>query len=290
MFRRFLLATLCTGLPLIAAAADLTLAGSDLLRPALAKPLAGKDVGGGRTLRLRLDGSRSALDDLRAGRADFAVVAFAPDEPPPEKEFRLIPLAYQVVVFAVNDDNPVRQVTFAQLGGMFGDREPVNLRQWGGFGAKGSWAEKPIALNMVVDIDSLALDIFKHTVLNTPALKSTIVEQADVDELVRKVRVDDTCIGMFPRLLRDTTGVHVLLISRDEKDVPFGPTPENINTGDYALRLPFYVAFNPLRSGEVAPAVNLLLGDAVAAELEKAGFVPVPAKVRAAALRTVAGK
>lgn len=290
MFRRLFLAALCTGLPLCATAADVTLAGSDLLRPALEKPLAGTSVGAGRTLRLRLAGSRSGLDDLRAGRADLAVVVFAPDEPPPDKEFRLIPLAYQVAVFAVNDDNPVRQVSFAQLGGMYGEKESTSFRKWGGLGAKGVWAEKSISLNIVEDPDSLSLDLFRHTVLNTPQLKTTILEQPSVEELLRKVRTDDTCIGLFPRRLADAAGVHVLLIARDEKDVPFGPTPANIHTGDYPLRLPFFIAFNPLRAGELAPVAATLLSDDTAAALEKSGFVAVPANGRAEARRQLGAK
>jgi phosphate transport system substrate-binding protein len=290
MLRHLSLAALCTGLPLLAAAADVTLAGSDLLRPALEKPLAGLSVGAGRTVRLRLDGSRGALDSVRAGRADLAVVTFAPDEPLPDKEFRLIPLAYQVVVFAVIDSNPVRQLSYAQLGGIFGDKEPLSIRQWGGLGATGVWAEKSIALNMVDAPDSLAHDLFLHTVLTNPVLRSTIMEQTSSDELLRKVRVDDTCIGMFPRLPGDTEGVHVLMLSRDTKDVPFGPTPENINTGDYPLRLPFFIAFDPSRAAELAPAVAALLGDDAAAALEKAGFVAVPANARSATRSALGAK
>lgn len=277
-------------MPLCAVAADVTLVGSDLLRPALEKPLAGVGVAAGRTLRLQLDGSRRGLDELRAGRADVAVVAFAPDEPPPDKEFRLIPFAYQVAVFAVNAENPVRQVSYAQLGGLFGEKESTSIRQWGGLGAKGVWAEKSVSLNIVADPDSLALDLFRHTVLNTPQLKSTILEQESVDELVRKVRTDDTCIGLFPRRPAETGGLQVLLIARDEKDVPFGPSAENIHAGDYALRLPFYVAFSPVRAAELAPVVALLLGDDTAAALEKGGYVAVPANARAELKRTLGAK
>ncbi len=287
MFRRLLLLPLFTGPFLVADGADRTLAGSDLLQPALG---AAVDAGSLAGVRLRLGGSRGGLEDLRTGRADIAVVAFAPDELPPEGEFRLVPFAYQVAVFVVNESNPVTHLSFSQLGGVFGDKEPTNHRQWGALGGTGVWELKSIAPNLVDDPNSLAVDLFKSTVLHTPVLKATINVQTDADELLRRLRVDDTCIGFFPRPLPDTSGVHVLAVARRDDDVAFGPTPENVATGDYALRLPFHLAFRPDRAGELGPVLRALLGDTVAAELERAGFMAAPANRRTEALAALAGR
>lgn len=290
MLRQIALAALCSGLSAIAAAADVKLAGSDLLRPALEKTAADANLGAGRVLRLRLDGSRRAMEDLRAGRADLAIVAFAPDEPLPERELRLIPLAYQVVTFAVNDLNPLRQVSYAQLGGIWGERESMSLRRWGDLGLTGVWALKSISPNTVDAPDLLTGDIFLHTVLTNPMFSTTVLKLPSLGELLKKVRIEDACIGMFPGLLRDAAGVHVLLVSRDATDVPFGPTPENIHNGDYPVRLPFYIVFDPLRTAELARAVTALLGDDVAAALDRTGFVAVPETARSATIRELGAK
>jgi phosphate transport system substrate-binding protein len=287
MLRRLLLAALCTALPIAAAAADVTLAGSDLLRPVLEPLLAGRAMEDGRTIRVNLAGSRIGLEDLRARRADLVVAVFAPDEPLPDKEFQLVPLAYQIVVFAVNRSNPVRSATLAQLGGVFGDREPLNLRQWGDLGGKGMWAERRIALNCVADPDSVGLDLFRNTALTKPQLRTTIVELPNADELVRKLRVDDNCIGLFLRPLPESAGVNVLSVARTPKDVPFGPTPGNVHTGDYPLRLPFYVAVDRERAAELRSTLFFLLGDETAGVLEKAGFVAVPANARTESRRSL---
>jgi phosphate transport system substrate-binding protein len=275
---------------MIVFAADVRLSGSDLLRPALVKTLSGVALGPDRVLRLELDGSRQAMEAMRAGRADIAVVAFAPDEVLPEGEFRLIPLAYQVVTFAVNDANPVRQASYAQLGGIWGEKEPLRFRQWGDLGATGVWALKPISLNMVDAPESLAGDVFRYTVLTNPSFSTTVFKLPTVDELRLKVLIDDNCIGMFPGVLHDTAGLHVLLVSRDAKDVPFGPTPENIHSGDYPIRLPFYIAFDASRAQRLGAVLEALLGDEVAAALDGAGFVAVPANARRGALRSVGAK
>lgn len=277
-------------MPLVLAAGDLTVTGSDLLRPALEPVLEQSAIGTGRVVRLRLAGSHAGLQELRAGKADLAVATFAPNEPLPETEFRLVPLAYQVVVLAVTSTNPIRQVSYAQLGGMFGEKESVNYRQWGALGGKGVWQEKPVTLNTVESPDTLALDLFRYTVLRVPQLKTTMSIHPNLDELLLRVRVDDNSIGLFPRLLPDAAGAHVLLVARDDKDVAFGPTPENIHTGDYPLRLPFYIVFKPERAAEISGVVSLLLGDEVAASLAKLGYVPVPANARREALRTLGVK
>ena len=280
MRRHLTLAALCLSLPLFTSATEVTLVGSDLLQAALEKPLAGANAGAGRALRLRLDGSLGALDAVRAGRADLAVVAVASIEGAPESGMRLIPLAYQVAVVAVNAGNPLRQMSLDQLGGVFGDKEPTDHRQWGSLGLTNEWAEKSIVANFVEDSNSLALDLFRQTVLHVPELKSTVALQPSYQELLRRVRVDETCIGLFPRPLLDAEGVQVLLIARSDRDVPFGPTAENIHNGDYPLRLPFFIAFKAERAVELAPVVARLLGDEVAAALEQAGFVAVPGNAR----------
>ncbi len=277
-------------MPLALCAGDLTLAGSDLLRPALEPVLAAGTGSAGRPLRLRLEGSRPGLQDLRSGKADLAVLTFAPNEPLPDTEFSLVPLAYQVVVVAVTASNPIRQLSYGQLAGLFGEKEQGNHRLWGDLGATGVWKEKSVTLNTVDSPGTLALDFFRFTVLRVPQLKPTMVVHRSLDELSSRVRGDDTCIGLFPSLPSDTSGMHVLLVSRDEKDVAFGPTPENIQSGDYPLRLPFYIVFKPERAAQLSSAVAELLGDTVAAELTKQGYVAVSANARSEALRGLGAK
>ena len=289
MLRRFLLASLLIGMPLAVCAGDLVLAGSDLLRPAL-EPVLANGAEAAHPVTLRLEGSHPGMQDLRAGKADIAVLTFAPNEALPDTEFRVVPLAYQVVVLAVAAANPVRQVNYAQLGGLFGEKEPSNHRLWGDLGAEGVWKEKSVTLGAEESSDTLGLDLFRFTVLREPQLKSTITFYRSLDELVRRLCSDDTSIGLFCHVPADTMGMRLLLVSRDEKDVAFSPTPENIHTGDYPLRLPFFVVFKPQRAAELSTVVATLLSEEVAAELIKQGYVAVPSNVRREALRELGAK
>lgn len=286
MPRLLFLALLSLGFSVFAPAADVIVAGSDLLRAAL-QPLEGVTVGDSGRLHLRLDGTRAALTELRSGRAQVAIVAFAPGEPLPETEFRLVPLAHQVVVVVVNTANPVLQLNLAQLAGLFGEREALNLRSWGALGGTGVWADKAVALGIVTDDDSVAVDLFSHTVLNVPQLRTAVLAHPDVDDLLRKVRVDDAVIGLSPRPVASEAGVRVLSLAREADDVPFGPTPENVQTGDYPLRLPFYLAVRAEANPATVAALELLLSDATAEKFARAGFMPAPPSARMEARRAL---
>lgn len=285
MLRRIFLVSLFSGL--VATAAERVVVGSDLLAPALEDAIT---AGALPDSQLALTGSRSGLDELRAGKADLAVVTFAPDENLPDKEFRLVPLGYQVAVFVVTATNPIERLSFSQLGGIFGEKEPTNHRQWGSLGGKGVWELKSISVKLVDDPGSLAVDLFTATVLHSPTLKRTIRIGTDRDEMLRSARVDDTCILFLPCPLAESDGVKILPVAKRDDDVAFGPTPENIYAGDYPLRLPFYLAFKPEKTHELESTLRDVLGAGVAEALARHGFMPAPANVRGEAAASLAAR
>ncbi len=287
MSRRILSAILIAAISVPVVARDWTIAGSDLAQSVLEPVIAGAAVQGSGTIHLQMDGSRAGLEALRTDRADLAVLVFPPQQALPEMEFRLVPLAYQVAVFAVNGANPARQLTFGQLAGIFGENESTRHRHWGSLGLQGVWAEKSITPNLVQLHETLTLELFKNTALQVPQLATTVTVHPTVAEMLRRLQIDDMTIGLFPFPPAEARGIHLLLIARSEREVPFGPTPENVHNGDYPLRLPFYLAFKPERAAELAPLLRVLLGDEVAAALEKGGFVAVPANARLEARRAL---
>jgi len=271
------------------AAERLRLAGTDLARPALEPLVAAYNRGAPQPLLLGLDGSRSGLAALRAGQADFALLAFGPGEHAATDGLRVVPLAYQVAVFGVAEANPLRQASLAQLAALFGSKEPANYRQWGQVVNERSWAAKTVGLHAVANPTSLALDLFRYTALRAPALKAEVTLHATAAAALARVRGDETSLALLPGRPAETVGIHLLLVNRREDDVAFGPTPENIHAGDYPLRLPFSVAFRPERTAELLPALRFLFGDPVAAALAAADFVPVPEHARQQTLRELGG-
>ena len=280
MMRRAVHLLVFLGVASLAAGRDVRVTGSELLRPVLEPILAATVLPGDRAIRGELTGSLGGLEALRGGTAELAVLAQPPGQPAPEPGYRLVPLGYQVAVFAVNEANPARQMNFGQLAGIFGENEPTRHRQWGSLGLQGAWAEKSIAPCSVDVRGSLALELFKNTAMQVPQLRGTLEVLPGTAALLKRVQIDDTSIGLFPGPLAETRGLHVLLVARGERDVPFGPTPENVHNGDYPLRLPFVLAFKADQTAELAPLLAVLLGDQVAGALEQHGFMAVPATAR----------
>jgi len=113
----------------------------------------------------RMYGTASAIGALYAGVADVAILG---EEIRPsaaaafERVMHYPPLGVEIAtgsldvrnfdyaqMFFVHKDNPVSQLTLAQLDAIFGEehrRGSSNIRVWGQLGLTGEWADKPISL------------------------------------------------------------------------------------------------------------------------------------------------
>jgi len=117
----------------------------------------------GVTVRYEMHGTSSAIPALYTGVGDLsilgeeidpdAVAAFAKVKGYPPVGIDLMTGSLDVrnfdfaQMFFVHKDNPLRQLTLAQLDGIFGEehrRGPENIRTWGQLGLEGDWADKPI--------------------------------------------------------------------------------------------------------------------------------------------------
>ncbi len=120
----------------------------------------------GVTVELNLLGSDTAIPGLYSGQADIAFLGrennitddngfFRPMQYKPER-FELttgsldVPGKTSALVVFVHKDNPLAQLTLAQLDAIFGHEHlrgaPRNLRTWGDLGLTGEWTNKPIRL------------------------------------------------------------------------------------------------------------------------------------------------
>ncbi len=76
-----------------AVAAEVRLAGSDLLGPELTKTLAGYTAADRIKFNITLEGSRPAYEQLKSGRAAVALITLAPDEMIDDCLLEALPLA-----------------------------------------------------------------------------------------------------------------------------------------------------------------------------------------------------
>lgn len=117
-------------------------------------------------VELNLLGSDTAIPGLYSGRADLAFLGrennltddngfFRPMQYKPER-FELttgsldMPGKTNALVVFVHRDNPLAQLTLAQLDAIFGHERrrgaPRNIRTWGDLGLAGEWADRPVNL------------------------------------------------------------------------------------------------------------------------------------------------
>lgn len=283
MFARYL-APLCLlfaaapGLPLHA---DIRVVGSDFLREALAPAVRDFTRQNEAEVRLDLRGTRPGLDDLRDGRADVGLFLLPPGEKPPADSFVSRVIGYHVAVLIVPAASPVTQITYDQLRGIFGQGGRANFSRWGDLGLTGEWSGRAIALHAPGPAVSLVLPMFQRLLLNGGVALPAVEAAASRAQLEQQVRQAENAIGLSPALPPDGSGLRVLSVAASARDAAYAPTPENLHSGDYALRLPLYVVFRR----EAAPGLLLFLKflldeEGGAAALARADFQPAPLGVR----------
>ncbi len=134
---------------------------------------------------VRLTGSDAGLPGLYTRRADIALLgreATAAEGKAFEWIFRYKPTAIEVatgslgapghspaLVVYVHRDDPLTQITLAQLDAAFGSERlrgaPENIRTWGQLGLTGTWRDRPIHL-YAPDTEEGAGRFFRSVVLN----------------------------------------------------------------------------------------------------------------------------
>jgi phosphate transport system substrate-binding protein len=263
-----------------AARAEVRVVGSDLLGSDFTSGLMAYSKRNDLGLKLAMEGSRTGLEQLKAGQADLAVVVFSPGEKPPEAPFVALPVAYHTAVVVVPASLPLTQITYAQLNAIYGDDAQSGIKRWTDLGVTGEWAQRNILPNIPGPGGGLTYDLFRYTVLTAPALKPTVGVQAGLTETLTRIRGDEGGMAIMPLLPANQPRLKALLVARGGHDVAFGPTQENIHSGDYPIRLPVYLVFRKDAARSMQSALRYLLSEDAVPLWEKAQLVPLPIQVR----------
>ncbi|MEX2169868.1 MAG: substrate-binding domain-containing protein [Pirellulales bacterium] len=94
-------------------------------------------------ITVRMIGSEEVLGLLEKGEADAGMMSRALTESESAK-YTALPVAKDVVCFVVHPDNPVNQLSLAQLQSVFAPTDEHKAITWGDLGATGDWAKLPI--------------------------------------------------------------------------------------------------------------------------------------------------
>ncbi len=262
-----------------AGAAEIRVAGSDLLGPAFVAAVEKFGRENGVTVTPLLGGTRPGLDRLRSSDVDIGLFALPPGETPPGEPLLTRVIAYQPVVLVVPDKLPVTQLTLAQVRGICAATGAENFTQWGELGLTGEWRTRTIAIQAIEPRAALTLPLFRRLVLNNADLKP-LASITTLERVLDGVRNSDNGIGLVPVVPDANGGLRAVALAPSVRESAHLPTPENLHDGSYPLRLPLYVSFRREAAPRLQLFLRFLLSDECAEALAPAHFVALPIDAR----------
>ncbi|MEY4941586.1 MAG: hypothetical protein RIQ93_3321 [Verrucomicrobiota bacterium] len=277
-FALLLLALLRSFSPLVAK--EHRIVGTDLLGVGFSKALYDFAGRNGFSLALALDGSRPGLDEMKAGRADMALLVLPPGEAASVASFHTVTLAYHRVVVLVSADCSLRSVTYEELTGIFGSSGAAHVAKWGDLGLKAEWAGSPIAAIAPAVGTGITAELFSHLVLRGRNLKSNVIRYPDPASLIIGFANNAHAIALASDVPSNAPGLKAIAVAADRSAPASLPTADNLHSGDYGLRLPVRLLVRQEALPQLVALVRFLCGEEGSAHLERAGVVPLPWFVR----------
>ena len=256
--------SLLTGVLLatVTPAAEIRIAGSDLLGEGFARVVAEFARQNDTGVKLDLRGTRPGMADLEAGRADVGIFLLPAVEAPPSGALVSRAMGYHVAVVAAASASSLTQVTVAQLRATFGATGPTD--------------RTPLALAPQA---GLAWPLFQRVILQDTAPRAALGFFPSGAALAQRLLAGENSIGVTG-IASAGGGLRVLAVAAGPAEPACLPTPENVHAGAYPLRLVLYVSFPRTKAPELQRFLKFLLSDETAAALAPADFVPLPAGVR----------
>ena len=256
------------------------IAGSDLVAQELTPVLQAMAEREERELAVDFSGSHAAWQALQTGGADIAVLSLAPDQPPPDSSFHVVPVAWQTVVVLAPNTVQLNQISFAQLAGVFGAGEGSDWKRWGDLGVTGEMAPRSVTPWVLERPPLPTLGLFRHVVLRSRMLGSALRAETDAAALVARLNSPEGGLALAAWPPESAAGLKTLPVSTEPGGVAFAPTTAAIERGDYPLQWPVYLVFRRADVQRLYPWLRFLLGDEAASALAQSGLHPAAPDTR----------
>lgn len=247
-----------------------------------------------------IGGSGQGGPRLTDGTADFAFIAremMGREETPFVDKFGYEPLAISVaggsfavkaftdcVVFIVNKENPLTEITYPQLDAIYSATHNRGIRNsittWGQLGLTGDWTDKPIHLWGVEIPNGYDTFVNMH-VLAKGQWKEGIQTQHTVIPLSDKVAADKYAMS-YTGLAWDTnSNTKVLRLAVHQGDPAMAPTFDTVASQQYPLSRTIYIFVNREPGKPLNPVLREFIRFALSREgqqavVEDGIFTPLP--------------
>jgi len=195
-----------------------------------------------------------------------------------------IPVAIDALAVFVHKDNPLQQLTLAQLDAIFSVTRRCGIRRgirhWQQLGLEGQWSRRSIQLfgrNSV----SGTYGYFKQKALCKGDFLKRVNEQPGSASVVQSVSSSLNSIG-YSAIGYKTSGVKALAIGWDKQQY-VEATVENAITGVYPLSRYLYLYLNKHPQQALKPAeaefLRLILSHQGQQIVQQEGYIPLPGEV-----------
>ncbi|HYN10973.1 MAG TPA: phosphate ABC transporter substrate-binding protein [Vicinamibacterales bacterium] len=191
--------------------------------------------------------------------------------------------SYDALSVYVHRDNPIKQLSLAQVEAIFGKSRRRGFKQnvttWGQLGLTGDWANRPIGL-YGRNSASGTYGFFKEHVLMNGDYKDTVKEQPGSASVVQGVTEDRFGIGYSGSGYR-TSGVRAVPLAEKDAGPYLEGTYEEVTSGKYPLSRFLYLYVNKNPSKPLDPLqlefLKLILSKEGQEVVVKDGYMPLTA-------------
>ena len=256
-------------------------------------------------ISVEIGGSGQGGPRLTNGTADFGFIAremMGREETPFVDKFGYKPLAISVaggslavkaftdsVVFIVNKDNPLNEITYPQLDAIYsathnrGIKAPITT--WGQLGLTGEWADKPIHL-WGVEIPNGYDNFVNMHVLANGQWREGIQSEHTVIPLSDKVAADKYSLSYTGLAWNTNPGTKVLKLAVRPGEPAIEATFDNVASQKYPLSRTIYMFVNKEPGKPLSPLLREFIRYALSREgqqavVDDAIFTPLPASMDA---------
>lgn len=157
-----------------------------------------------------------------------------------------VSIAQDAVAIYVNQDNPIKELTLAQVDAIFSatrKRGLSDIQDWGQAGLTGPWEHAPIRLYGRDQRSTGTFPFFKHVVLRGGEFKKTYMAEAGSASVVVAVGKDAYGIG-YSGIGFQTSAVKAVPLSEAPGSPAVAPSLESVMQGHYPLSRPLYLYVN----------------------------------------------
>jgi phosphate transport system substrate-binding protein len=191
--------------------------------------------------------------------------------------------SYDALAVYVHRDNPIKQLSLAQVEAIFGKSRrrgfKQNITTWGQLGLTGDWANRPIGL-YGRNSASGTYGYFKEHVLMNGDYKDTVKEQPGSASVVQGVTEDRFGIG-YSGIGYRTSGVRPVPLAEKETGPYFQGTYDEVTSGKYPISRFLYLYVNKNPSKPLDPLqlefLKLIMSKEGQEVVVKDGYMPLNA-------------